>query len=107
MFHNISAKILKLSHVIIEIMALQFNVLIFLEAWSLNVSITIFKNIMLSKKKNSLKYFLKYYLILLWWFDPIYISLIWSLVSLYDISLLLYFFANHKIILSFPGYWFS
>lgn len=42
MFYNISAKILKLSHVILEIMALQFNVLIFLEAWGLNVSITIF-----------------------------------------------------------------
>lgn len=42
MFHNISTKILKLSHVILEIIALQFNVLIFLEAWSLHVSIAIF-----------------------------------------------------------------
>lgn len=42
MFYNISAKILKLSYVILGIVALQFNILIFLEAWSLNVSIAIF-----------------------------------------------------------------
>lgn len=42
MIYNISAKTLKLSCVILE-MALHFNVLICLKAWSLDVLITIFK----------------------------------------------------------------